>query len=169
MLQKISGIKKCQEEREREGHHDFPSKICCLTVPSNFVGETCVSENFWYRKMLRIRERGGASRLSVEIFLSHSTENLRRGNLCFRKFLVSKNVKDKRERRHHDFPSKLCCLTVPKNFVGETCVSERFWYRKILWMRRGVREYRDFQMEIFCLTEPKSFVEEPFCVAENFW
>ena len=50
--------------------------------------------------MLRIREReGGASRLSVEILLSHSTENenLRRGNLCFRKLLVSENVKDKRE------------------------------------------------------------------------
>ena len=70
---------------------------------------------------------------------------------------------------HHDFPSKISRLTIPKNFVGETCVSERFWYRKILWMRRGVRESRDFQMEIFCLTEPKNFVEEPFCVAENFW
>ena len=135
MLQKISGIEKCQEERERGGHHDFPSKFCCLTVPSNFVGETCVSENFWNRKMLRIRERGGASRLSVEILLSYSTENLRRGNLCFRKLLVSKNVKDKRERGHHDFPSKLCCLTVPKNFAGETCVSENFWYRKMLRIR----------------------------------
>ena len=100
MLHNISGIKKCQAEREREGggHHDLPSKICFPTVPSNFVGETCVSENFWYRKTLRIRERGGASRLSVEILSSHSTENLRRGNLCFRKFLVSKNVKDKRKR-----------------------------------------------------------------------
>ena len=58
MLQKISGIEKCQEERER----------------------------------------GGASRLSLENLLSHRTEQLRRGNLCFRKFLVSKNVKDKRER-----------------------------------------------------------------------
>ena len=48
--------------------------------------------------MLRIRERGGASRLSAELLLSHSTENLRRGNLCFRKVLVSKNVKDNRER-----------------------------------------------------------------------
>ena len=99
MLRKISGIEKCQgEERERGGHHDFPSKICCLTVPNNFVGETCVSEYFWYRKMLRIREWGGASRLSLENLLSHSTEKLRRGNLCFRKFLVSKNVKDNRER-----------------------------------------------------------------------
>ena len=65
--------------------------------------------------------------------LSHSTEKLRRGNLCFRKFLVSKNFKDNREGGgHHDFPTKICCLTIPKNFVGETCVSENFWYRKML-------------------------------------
>ena len=48
--------------------------------------------------MLRIRERERASRLSIETLLSHSTEKLRGANLCFRKFLVSKNVKDKRER-----------------------------------------------------------------------
>ena len=133
MLQKISVIEKCQgEERERGGHHEFPSKICCLTVPSNFVGEICVSENFWYRKMLRIRERERerASRFSVENLLSHNTEKLRRGNLCFRKVLVSKNVKDKRERGHHDFPSKLCCLTVPKNFAGGNLCFRKFLVSK---------------------------------------
>ena len=81
--------------RERGGHHDFPSKICCRTIPKNFVGETCVSENFWYGKMLRIRDRGGgASRLSVEILLSHNTEKFRRGSLCVRKVLVSQNFMD---------------------------------------------------------------------------
>ena len=38
--------------------------------------------------------------------------------LCFRKFLLSKNVKDKRGG-YQDFPSKFFCLTVPKMFVGE--------------------------------------------------
>ena len=58
----------------------------------------CDSGNFWYRKTLGIRKRGG----------------------------------------YHNFRSKLCCLTVPKNFVGETfCVSENFRYRKNLWIRRG--------------------------------
>ena len=57
----------------------------------------CVSENFWYRKILWIRRVG---------------------------------------RECHNFPSKICCLTVPKNFVGETfCLSENSWYRKILWIR----------------------------------
>ena len=38
----------------------------------------------------------------------------------------------------HNFPLKICCLTVPENFVGEPfCVSEKFWYRKKLWIRRG--------------------------------
>ena len=122
--------------RERGGHHDSPSKICCLNTEKLRRGNLCFRK-FWYRKMLRIREREGASRLSIETLLSHSTEKLRRGNLCFRKFLVSKNVKDKRERGHHDFPSKICCLTVPKIFVGETCVSESFCYRKMLRIREG--------------------------------
>ena len=86
-----------RRERERGGHHDFPSKICCLTVPSNFVGETCVSENFWYRKMLRIRERGGITTFHRNIVVSQYRKTSQR-DLCFRKILVSKNVKDKRER-----------------------------------------------------------------------
>ena len=62
----------------------------------------------------------GVSQFSVEKFLSHSTETFRRETLlCFRKFLVSKNVKDKRGGGHHDFPLKLFCLTVPKHFVKE--------------------------------------------------
>ena len=40
--------------------------------------------------------------------------------LCFRKFLVSKKFLDKREREVSRFPSKICCLTVPKNAVGES-------------------------------------------------
>ena len=85
MLQKISGIEKCQEERERVG---------------------------------------GASRLSLKNLLSHRTEQLRRGNLCFRKFLVSKNVKDNRERGASRLSIENLLFTIPKNFVGETCVSE---------------------------------------------
>ena len=147
----------------------FSFGIFCLTVPKNFVEESfCVAENCCYRKMSR-REKG-ASRLFLESLLCHSTEKLRWANLCFRKFLVSKNVKDEREGGgHHDFPSKFCCLTVPKNFVAETCVSEKFWYRKIFCMRWGGRECHNFPLDVFCLTVPKNFVEEPFCVAETFW
>ena len=38
---------------------------------------------------------------------------------------------EKKKRGYHDFPLKIFCLTVPKNFVGELfCVSENFCYRK---------------------------------------
>ena len=34
--------------------------------------------------------------------------------------------------------SRNFCLTVPKNFVRESyCFSENFWFRKVLWMKRG--------------------------------
>ena len=58
------------------------------------------------------------SRFSIENFLSHSAENFRWGALrCFRKFLVWKNYES--EEGYHVFPSKIFCLTVPKNLVGE--------------------------------------------------
>ena len=39
--------------------------------------------------------------------------------LCFRNFLVAKNLLDNREGRYQDFLSKLLCLAVPKPFVEE--------------------------------------------------
>ena len=52
-------------------------------------------------------------------FWSHSAKKFRRGTLlCFRKFLLPKNARDKRGG-YQDFPSKTFCLTVPKIFVGE--------------------------------------------------
>ncbi len=121
----------------------------------------CVSESFRQRKSLWIRGEGGVSRFSVENLLSHSAEKVRRGTfLCFGKSLVSKNVRDKRGGGYHDFPSKLFCLTVPKNFVGEPFgVSKNFWCRSTLWFRGICHE---FPSKIFCLTVPKHFVEEPF-------
>ena len=75
----------------------------------------------------------------VDIFLSHSTEKFRRGTLlCFKKFLVSKTFIDKKGggRECHNFPSKICCPAVPKNFVGEPfCVLAKSWYGKNLWIR----------------------------------
>ena len=103
--------------------------------------------------------------------MSHSAEKLRRGTLlCFRKFLVSKNVGDKRGGGYHDFPSKLFCLTVSKYFEDEPfCVSEKFCYRKKLGIRGG--GYHDVPSNLFCLTVSKHFVEETFRnfrVSKNF-
>ena len=119
----------------------------------------------------------GIPRFSIDNLLSHSTENLRRETLlCFTKFLVSKKFMDQEGGggvvEYYDFPSKLFCLTVPKYFLEEPfCVSERFRYRKILWIRG---EYQDFLPKICCFTVPRNFVGESICVSEtsgyrSFW
>ena len=52
-----------------KGYHDLPLKNFCLTVPKNFVGEPfCVSQNFWFRKILWIRGGGGREGGSITIF-----------------------------------------------------------------------------------------------------
>ena len=83
--------------------HDFPKKIVCLRGPKNFVGEPfCVSQNFWYRKILWIggwggRRREGVSSFSVKVFLCHSAEYFHGATFPFCTiFLVSKNFIDKR-------------------------------------------------------------------------
>ena len=83
MFQKILVSKNVKDKRER-GHHDFPSKLCCLTVPKIFVGETCVSESFWYRKMLRIRERGGITTFHRNFVVSQYRK-ISQGKLVFQK------------------------------------------------------------------------------------
>ena len=73
-------------------YQDFPSKIFCLTVPKNFVGEhfrvSLISgnENFMFHRVI--------SRFSVEIFLSHSAEKFRSEPFCavFQKISCSEKV-----------------------------------------------------------------------------
>ena len=57
--------------------------------------------------------KGVVSRFSVENLLSHSTEKLLRGVLCFGKFLVSKNVEDKRGRGGRDETGSLLLTLDP--------------------------------------------------------
>ena len=52
-------------------YHDLPLKIFWLTVPKNFVEEPFyVSENFWHRKMLGIREGAGITIFCQNCFVS---------------------------------------------------------------------------------------------------
>ena len=56
------------------------------------------------------------------------------------------------------FSVEFFCLTVAKRFVEEPfCVSENFWYRKMLGIREG-GGYHDFSSKLFRLTVPKNFV-----------
>ena len=68
------------------------------------------------------------------------------------------------KRGYHNFLSKICCLTVPKNFVGEPfCVSEKCCYRKMLGTRQGAGI--TISRRFFCLTVPKKIVGDPFSVS----
>ena len=64
---------------------------------------------------------------------------------------------------YQDFPSKIFCLTMPKNFRrGILYCCSSFGYRKSL-DKRG--EYQDLPSKIFCFTVPKISVGESFTVA----
>ena len=118
------------------------------------------SRKFPVAKKFLDKRGGGVSRFSIENFLSHSPEKIRRGPfllslisgieifyasedyvtisrrnffvsqyrniskrnpsmLCFRKSLVAKKFMDKMEGEVSRFPSKMFCLTVPKDAVEE--------------------------------------------------
>ena len=123
--------------REGEGVLSFSITYFCLTLPKNFVKEPfCVSEKVLVSKHF-VDKTGGDGGGSITIlyhkFLSHGADNFRTVTfLFFRKFPLSKNFMPE----NHDFLSKFCCLTVPKNFVGERfCGSERFSYQTFLCLR----------------------------------
>ena len=133
--------KKFMDKRGGGGHQDFPSKLFCPLVPDRFVEESyCVSKEFWYPKMLQVKDGAGITIFRQKL-LSHSTEKFRRGPLlCFTKFLVSEIVMDKRGDILV-FSSKLFFIKLPKYFVKETfCVPESFGYPKSLYQRA---EYQD--------------------------
>ena len=132
-------------------YHDFLSKMFCLTVPKNSVGESCIVALISGTKKVWKGGGGGVSRCSVEVFLSHTAENFRRGNLyCCINFGPGKFVKE--GGKYQDYPSKSFCLTVPKIFVGESSIvaiisgTEKFW-------KAGGCLY--FLSKVFCVTLPK--------------
>ena len=102
-------------------YHNFLSKISCLTVPKNFVGEPfSVSLISGIEKLYA--SEGYVTILRRKFFVSQYRNILLRNPsvLRFRKILVAKKFMDKREGEVSSFPSKIFCLTVPKNAVGET-------------------------------------------------
>ena len=78
-----------------------------------------VSENLGYRKILCVI--GGITIFRRKFFVSQC-RNISWASLqCLRKFALSK--KFRHNGGYHKFPSKIFCLTVPKNFVEEAFCS----------------------------------------------
>ena len=88
------------------------------------------------------------SRLSVEIFMSHSAENFRKGTQLFlRKFLVTKKTMNENGGiTFFRFPSKTFGLTLPKKFVGIPSMSQKNWSIEKFYAKKGVSQ---FSVEIF--------------------
>ena len=99
--------------------------------------------------------------------MSHSAEQIRRKNV-FSVSLIAGTEKVWIRRgggEYQDFPSKIFCLTVPKNFVVEPFIVSLIAGTEKVWIREG--EYQDFPSKIFCVTVLKNFVGEPFSVSLN--
>ena len=64
---------------------------------------------------------------------------------------------------YHDSPSKLFCLTVPKEFVREPFIVSLISGMEKIFCFRGLCHDFRFSVNFFCLTVPKIFVGEPFC------
>ena len=101
------------------GHQDFLSKIFCLTVSKDFVrypSVLCLRKLTIAKKIMKER---GESKFSLENSLSHSAENFpRRNPLVFHYFRVSKT--NYASECYVSISSRdFCCLTQPKNFLGE--------------------------------------------------
>ena len=137
------------------------SKNDFLTVPKYFARDSLSFQKILLSKIFMAGR--GISRLSLETFLSHSTEKNSRGTLLFQKISGSKNL---HKMMYHDFV-EWCFPHSTENFSkGTLCLPENFWYRKF-WRIRGGYHY--LPSKFFCLTMPENFVKEQFCVSENFW
>ena len=102
----------------KRGHHGFLEFFLShRTETKSFVKEPfCFPENFWFRKVLWMKRRG-ITFFRRKILVSQCRKISWASLQCFRKFGVSKNFMH--NRGYDVFPSKIFCLTVPRNFIGE--------------------------------------------------
>ena len=99
---------------------DFPLKCFCLTVSKNSVGESFTVALFWGTERVWIRAGCRVvSKFSVEKFLSHSAEKIRKGIFyCCLTFGYRKSLY--KGGGYQDFVSRFFRRTVPNFSVGES-------------------------------------------------
>ena len=122
-----------------------------------------LAKNFMHKR------GGGVSSFFVENFLLLSVEIFRWGNLecvsnCgYRKICCLRLL-------CHDFLAKIFCLTVPEKIVREPfCVPQKFWFRKISWMRGGgERVSITIFCQIFLSHSTESFCRRTLLCFTNF-
>ena len=123
VFQKISCSEKFMDKRGG-GVWRFSVEIFMSHGAEKFRGHPFnVSESLGYRKNLCLI--GGVTIFRRKFFVSQCRKILWASVQCFRKFGVSKNFM--LNRGYHNFPSKIFCLTVPKNFVGIRSMFQKIW------------------------------------------
>ena len=118
-------------------NQDFPSKVFCLTVPRNSIGESFGVSLFLGIETNWIKGGGSGEYKNFPLFfLSDSAEKICRAALlcCISENCRERKSLDERVGECQDFLSKFFGLTVPKNFVEETFCAvfqKNYRYRKI--------------------------------------
>ena len=147
----------------RGGRHGFVGTFC-LTGPKR---KALYRNPSVFRKFSGIEKhlwiRGGISRFSVEIFMSHSAENFREGILLFlRKFLVAKSFMD--EKGVSRFSVESFWSHSAEKFHGHRFnVSENLRYRKLLCI---IKDFTSFRQKLF-VSQAEKIRGHPFNVSEN--
>ena len=134
--------------------HDSLSKIVCLTGLRVSVGEPFTVWLFSDKPKKFMKNKDISQYFLTKCFCLTLPKNTVRNHSVFHFFGTSKNLHT--VVVHHDFLSKIFCLTVRNSFVVEHfSVSESFGQQKIL--RSGVW-LSWFSVVFSCLTVPKNFV-----------
>ena len=122
------------------GYHVFPSKIFCLTVPKNFVGEsfsvslTSGPEKNWIKE-------GGCIKIFRRKFFCLSAENFCRGILyCTNNFGYRKSL-DKGGGQYHDFPSEFLSHCIEIFHWRTLWCFRKILLSKIFMHRRGASRF----------------------------
>ena len=112
-------------------------------------------------------KEGEASRFCRKIFNLTGPKKLRQGTiLCFRKFLVGKNILWIRGGGYHDFPSKFLSHCTEIFHWRTLWCFRKLLLSKIFMHKRGASWFcRNFLSH---RTETESFVKEPFCFPEVY-
>ena len=115
------------------------TSLSCSTERFCRVTLLCFRKNL-VSKIVKDKKERRVSRFSTEKFLSHSIENFHKGTLlcCVPEVFLYRKMSRIREMGGcHVFPSQVCCLTIPKKFLGEPSVFRKSSGNKIYFAYEG--------------------------------
>ena len=143
--------KKCMDAT---GISRFSVEVFLSQIIKRFHWELfVVSENLWQWKLSM--NASGKITFSRRFSFVSDYRKLSLGTLrCFKKLQAMKQFYGWCKRKS-GFPSKFRCITVPKIFIGNSSVFQKFFsMRRSIWIRLGVSQ----TPSVLCLTLPKEIL-----------